>query len=98
VIVSGFGVNVPESGFLEDSFYPINPATPDVPHQGAGVLPPSGLHLSFTGCAAASECGAPRIESFLVYVDGVGFVQPPATTIEAFLATIPYSIEHVYLD
>jgi hypothetical protein len=96
VIVSGFGVNVPESGFLEDAFYPINPETPDVPHQGEGVLPPSGLHLSFTGCAAASECGAPRIESFFIYVDGVGFVQPPPTTIEAFLATIPYSVEHVY--
>jgi hypothetical protein len=96
VIVSGFGVNVPASGFLEDAFYPIIPATPDVPHQGQGVLPPSGLHMSFTGCAAASECGAPRIESFLVYVDGVGFVLPPPATIEAFLETIPYSIEHVY--
>ena len=96
VIVSGFGVNVPASGFLEDAFYPIIPATPDAPPQGPGILPPNGLHLSFTGCAATAECGAPRIESFLVYVDGVGFVQPPATTIEAFLQTIPYSPQHVY--
>ena len=96
VIVSGFGVNVPSSGFLEDAFYPIVPATPDVPHQGVGVLPPVGLHLSFTGCAASSECGAPRIEPFFVYVDHVGFVQPPPPTIEAFLATIPYSPQHVY--
>ena len=96
VIVSGFGVNVPDSGFLEDAFYPIIPETPDVPHQGPGVLPPQGLHLSFTGCAATQECGAPRIESFLVYVDGVGFVTPPETTIEAFLRTIPYSLTHVY--
>jgi len=96
VIVSGFGVNVPASGFLEDAFYPINPAAPDVPHQGPGVLPPQGLHLSFTGCAASAECGAPRIESFLVYVDGVGFVEPPETTIDAFLKTIPYSPQHVY--
>jgi hypothetical protein len=94
VIISGFGVNVP--GVLEDAFYPIDPDAPSVPVQGPGVLPPAGLHLSFTGCAAAQECGAPRIESFLVYVDDVGFVQPPATTIEAFLQTIPYSPQHVY--
>src|SRR5262245_10688481 len=96
VIVSGFGVNVPATGILEDAFYPIVPAAPDVPFNQPGALPPSGLHLSFTGCSAAQECGAPRIESFLVYVDDVGFVQPPATTIEAFLKVIPYSPEHVY--
>ena len=96
VIVSGFGVNVPTSGTLEDAFYPIDPAAPDLPQQGTGVQPPTGLHLSFSGCAAALECGAPRIESFLIYVDGVGFVQPPPPTIAAFLETIPYSPEHVY--
>jgi hypothetical protein len=96
VIVSGFGVNVPASGVLEDAFYPIDPAVPDVPIQGPGILPPQGLHLSFTGCAATEECGAPRIETFLVYVDGVGFVKPPETTIDAFLQTIPYSPQHVY--
>jgi hypothetical protein len=26
VIISGFGVNVPASGFLEDAFYPIGPS------------------------------------------------------------------------
>jgi hypothetical protein len=96
VIVSGFGVNQPATGLLEDAFYPIDPVAPDEPIQGPGVLPPVGLHLSFTGCAASSECGAPRIETFLIYVDGVGFVQPPETTIEAFLQTIPYSPQHVY--
>jgi hypothetical protein len=96
VIVSGFGVNVPAAGVLEDAFYPILPADPDVPFNAPGALPPSGLHLSFTGCSAAAECGAPRIESFLVYVDDVGFVEPPATTIQAFLKVIPYSPEHVY--
>jgi hypothetical protein len=96
VIVSGFGVNVPATGILEDAFYPIDPAAPDVPFNVPGALPPSGLHLSFTGCSAAQECGAPRIENFLVYVDGVGFVDPPPTTIEAFLKVINYSPEHVY--
>ena len=52
IILSGFGVNVPSSGFLEDAFYPMNSTNPNVPHQGLGVLPPQGLHLSFTGCAA----------------------------------------------
>ena len=89
-------MNVPAAGVLEDTFYPILPADPDVPFNAPGALPPSGLHLSFTGCSAAAECGAPRIESFLVYVDDVGFVEPPATTIQAFLKVIPYSPEHVY--
>ena len=94
VIVSGFGINVPP--ILEDAFYPINSANPDLPIQGPGVLPPNGLHISFTGCSLSSECGAPRIESLLIYVDGIGFVTPPATTIDAFLRTIPYSPQHVY--
>src|SRR5207237_4327374 len=77
IIVSGFGINVPESGFLEDAFHGFEPAAPDVP---AGDLPPVGLHISFTGCSLSFEYGAPRIETLLVYVDGVGFVEPPEPT------------------
>ena len=32
----------------------------------------------------------------LVYVDGIGFVQPPPDTVEALRQTFPYSPEHVY--
>lgn len=96
VIVSGFGVNVPSTGVLEDAFYPIDPSNPDVPYNPPGTLPPVGLHLGFSGCSASQECGAPRIETFLVYVDGVGFVKPPSPTMADFLKTFIYSPEHVY--
>ena len=93
VIVSGFGINVPGSGFLEDAFHGFLPSAPDEP---AGTLPPVGLHISFTGCSLSFECGAPRIESLLLYVDGVGFVSPPDDTVEELRATFPYSPQHVY--
>jgi hypothetical protein len=93
VTVSGFGINVPGSGFLEDAFHGFVAAAPDVP---AGVVPLVGLHISFTGCSLSFECGAPRIESMVVYVNGVGFVSPPDDTVEELRATFPYSPQHVY--
>jgi len=94
VLVSGFGINVPTSGVMEDAFYPLDPAAAHVPITSPGALPPQGLHISFTGCSATQECGAPRIESYLIFVQGIGFVHPPSTTIEEFLKTIPYSPQH----
>jgi len=94
--VAGFGVNVPNSGVMEDAFYPIDPKEPEVPLNFEGALPPQGLHIGFNGCSATQECGAPRIETYLVFVDGVGFVDPPNTTINEFLKVIPYSPQHVY--
>lgn len=73
VEVSGTGSSTP--GELTDAFYKLDPADPST--ELAGALQPQGLRLSFTGCAANVECGAPRIDDFIVFVEGEGAVVPP---------------------
>lgn len=81
VEVSGIGFSSP--GQLTDAFYRLDVDDPSIALSGQ----PQGLRLSFTGCAANVECGAPRIDDFIVYTDCVGFAagQRP-----------PYSSDHVY--
>ena len=80
--VSGFGFSTP--GSLTDAFYPLDPADPSLGWNGSV----QGLRLSFDGCAASFECGAPRMEDFIVYVEGLGNVSPPVRP--------PYAPDHQY--
>ena len=80
--VSGFGFTTP--GSLTDAFYPLDPTDPSRGWPGSV----QGLRLSFNGCATSFECGAPRMEDFIVYIESVGGVSPPVRP--------PYSVDHVY--
>ena len=80
------------------AFSPNNPGTV----QGTGHR----FRISFTGCAASVECGAPDIVLFMKFVDGVGFVTPPnvttldpiplATVIPILQGIVPYTTNHAY--
>jgi hypothetical protein len=72
VILSGEAVNNPPTGLHVDPFWAFSPSNPST-IQGTGHR----FRLSISGCAAASECGAPDIVLFMIFVDGVGFVDPP---------------------
>ena len=80
--VSGFGFTTP--GSLTDAFYPLDPEDPSIGWTGSV----QGLRLSFEGCAASFECGAPRMEDFIIFIDGIGEVSPPVRP--------PYSPDHLY--
>lgn len=73
VEVSGTGSSTP--GEFTDAFYRLDPA--DLSMELAGALQPQGLRLSFTGCAANVECGAPRIDDFIVFAEDEGVVTTP---------------------
>ena len=73
VNVSGTGVRDPSTGNQVDAFYEFSPATPSIPDASNNTL---GLRVSFAGCAAAIECGAPTILSVVKFVNQVGFVTP----------------------
>ena len=72
------------TGTLTDAFYPLDLDDPSIGFSGSV----QGLRLSFTGCAANLECGAPRIEDFIIFAEGEGFVTPPHRPL--------YSPSHVY--
>ena len=71
VQVSGTGSSTP--GKLTDAFYPLDPLDPATALSGTV----QGLRRSFTGCAANVECGAPRIDDFIVFAEGEGVVTAP---------------------
>jgi hypothetical protein len=85
VIVSGDGIDNPPSGTRHDAFWGYWPNSPD-----PMLFTSDSFRLSFTGCATIMECGAPVLKSFIVFVDGVGFVDPPGSP------AIPYSTSHTY--
>lgn len=101
VLLSGDAINNPPSGLHVDPFWAFLPSNPE-------NAPGTGhrFRLSFNGCAASFECGAPDIVLFMRFVDGVGFVSPPnvstldpipATTIIPILqGIIPYTRSHTY--
>jgi hypothetical protein len=72
VVVSGEAINNPPTGLHVDPFWAFFPSDPNT-IQGTGHR----FRLSFTGCAASFECGAPDIVLFMTFVDGVGPVDPP---------------------
>lgn len=82
VEVSGWGFSTP--GSFTDAFYPLDLADHTV------MLPGTvqGLRLSFTGCAANVECGAPRIDGFMIFAEGEGVVTAPHRPV--------YQSDHAY--
>lgn len=89
-------MNNPPLGYQVDPFYAFFPAAPNT-FIGTG----NRLRLSFSGCAAALECGAEDILLFMKFVDGVGFVDPPRVTdldlLPIMQRIIPYnSSTHTY--
>jgi hypothetical protein len=101
VIVSGVGVNNPPTGLQVDPFWAFSPNDPSSV-LGTGHR----FRLSFTGCAASFECGAPDIALFMRFVEGVGFVNPPnVTTLDPvpllavmpiLQSIVPYTTTHAY--
>ena len=75
LIVSNVGHNFPAIGGFTDAFYYYIPGNPDLPiferdNQNWA------LRMSFLGCAAGLECGAPSVLDFTIFTEGVGFVTP----------------------
>jgi hypothetical protein len=101
VILSGEAVENPPTGLHVDPFWAFSPGNPDIV-QGTGHR----FRISFTGCAASFECGAPDIVLFMRFVDGVGFVSPPnvstldpiplSTVIPILQSIVPYTTSHTY--
>lgn len=96
--VSGVGYNFPAPGGFTDAFYYYAPGTPDVriPERDDQNW---GLRMSFSGCAASFECGAPSILDFIVFSEGLGAVTPLANFLpgdpEGPLV-MPYRADHIY--
>jgi hypothetical protein len=98
VAVSNVGYNFPAIGGYTDAFYYYSPGAPDVymPERNDQNW---GLRMSFAGCAAGLECGAPSILDFIVFSEGVGEVTPLVNYLpgepEGPLV-MPYRPDHAY--
>jgi hypothetical protein len=102
VILSGTGINNPPTGLHVDPFWAFSPTDPTAPPPGTAVR----FRISFTGCAASFECGAPDIVLFAVFADGIGPVIPPSvpdldplpieTVIPILQGIVPYNTAHTY--
>lgn len=98
MIVSNVGYNFPAVGGITDAFYYFIPGTPDLYLAGRDDQN-WGLRMSFAGCAAGLECGAPSVLDFIVFSEGIG----PVTPLVNFLPgqpggpqVMPYRADHIY--
>lgn len=96
--VSGVGHNFPSVGGFTDAFYYYIPGTPDV-HMAERDNQNWGLRMSFAGCTAGLECGAPSVLDFIVFSEGIGAVAPLVNFLPGEpegLMVMPYRADHIY--
>jgi hypothetical protein len=98
IIVSNVGNNFPAYGGATDAFYYFAPGSPDL-HIAERDDQNWGLRLSFTGCTAGLECGAPSVLDFIVFSEGVGLVAPLINFLPGQPGgdqVMPYRADHTY--